>query len=244
MKLSYDLFQINTGVSEYNNTNYQYWIFLNGTGHISSDTETYLLTSHDIFEIPFNKNFRVECGETIQIGRITLTDFESRNNKFQFKGHINTEMIRKIFFFALDFQGLHHPYMERMQHHIDQLMYDALMYSGLEEYKINPHLADALAELNAHAFDPDYNILDAIKVSGYSQSYFHKIFLEETGTTPIGFIQLQRIHHAKYLLEQENHKPISQIAHECAFKDPYYFSRIFKKITGLSPSEYAKANHR
>ena len=35
---------------------------------------------------------------------------------------------------------------------------------------------------------------------------------------------------------------INEIAEDCGFEDPYYFSRVFKKVTGLSPMQYYKQN--
>ena len=46
-----------------------------------------------------------------------------------------------------------------------------------------------------------------------------------------------RIKHAIQLLEQ-NKLSVSELAEKCGYSDPLYFSRVFKKITGVSPSKY------
>jgi AraC-like DNA-binding protein len=51
-----------------------------------------------------------------------------------------------------------------------------------------------------------------------------------------------RIAHAKKLL-LENESTISEIAYTCGFVDSNYFSKRFKQITGVSPSEFRNANH-
>ena len=56
-------------------------------------------------------------------------------------------------------------------------------------------------------------------------------------TTPNNLIVNRRIEHAKHLLETPNIQ-IAEVAYSCGFSDPKYFSRAFKKITGMSPTEF------
>ena len=63
------------------------------------------------------------------------------------------------------------------------------------------------------------------------------------GTSPIKFVQNIRINKAKQLLIDEN-VSINKIAFECGYNDAFYFSRIFKKVTGVTPSEYRKTSQQ
>lgn len=70
-----------------------------------------------------------------------------------------------------------------------------------------------------------------------SKSRFEHIFKEYTGTTPLGYIFKLRIKAAMNLLENTK-LSISQISEEVGFADANYFTRVFKKHTGISPIKY------
>lgn len=61
-------------------------------------------------------------------------------------------------------------------------------------------------------------------------------FTSEIGVSPHQYILQKRVRHARaYLLDD---KPIAEVAQASGFTDPHYFSRVFKKHTGMTPSEY------
>ena len=66
--------------------------------------------------------------------------------------------------------------------------------------------------------------------------FIHK-FKEATGMTPIEYLTKIRIDEARYLLSNSNLN-ISEIASIVGYDDPLYFSRVFKKVTGVSPRYY------
>lgn len=70
-----------------------------------------------------------------------------------------------------------------------------------------------------------------------SPSHFSKIFLRRTRQAPIDYFIHLKIQYACQLLDLTSHK-ISDIGREIGYDDPYYFSRIFKKVMHLSPREY------
>ncbi len=72
---------------------------------------------------------------------------------------------------------------------------------------------------------------------GYSESYFYRSFRKYTGKTPVDYITDIRIKNASKLLKNSS-LSIKEISQITGFNDPLYFSRIFKRITGLSPKEY------
>lgn len=72
-----------------------------------------------------------------------------------------------------------------------------------------------------------------------SPSYFSRVFSEKTGKSFTNYLTENRIEHAKKLLIQSN-SPISNISEQSGYKNQYYFSNAFKKLTGLSPIEWRK----
>ena len=74
-----------------------------------------------------------------------------------------------------------------------------------------------------------------------NKSYFCKIFKEKTNSTFNNYLTIIRINKAKSLIIEDKHK-IYEIAEMVGFKDPKYFAKTFKDITGLTPSEYKQQN--
>ena len=82
--------------------------------------------------------------------------------------------------------------------------------------------------------------LDTLAAScNLSKYHFAKKYKELTGSTAISHFINLKIEHACQLLDVSN-ESISQISYDVGYDDAYYFSRIFKKIMGLSPSQYRK----
>lgn len=72
-----------------------------------------------------------------------------------------------------------------------------------------------------------------------SQRYLSDTLKKETGKTSTEHLQMYLINEAKNILFNPN-KTISQIAYDLGFEYPPYFSRLFKKKEGISPTEYRK----
>lgn len=93
---------------------------------------------------------------------------------------------------------------------------------------IEEHYADSTITLNS--------VCNALAMS---ISYFSSVFKNYTGETFIEALTKKRIEKAKILLEQTDKKTY-EIAEQVGYSDAHYFSISFKKITGKSPTEYAK----
>lgn len=65
------------------------------------------------------------------------------------------------------------------------------------------------------------------------------LFERYTGLSPIQYITEYRIRKAKELLIQSN-DPVAKVAEHVGYPDSFYFSRVFKKVTGMSPVHYRK----
>ena len=72
-----------------------------------------------------------------------------------------------------------------------------------------------------------------------SQSHFSTLFSQETGLTFTRYLTALRIGKAKELLATTQLRT-SQIAFSVGYNDAHYFSYLFKKNTGLTPSEYRR----
>lgn len=77
-------------------------------------------------------------------------------------------------------------------------------------------------------------------LSGQSASYYCKLFKERTGQTPLAYFSQLKVRRACELLDLTD-LTVRQIAAELGYEDPYYFSRLFKKVQGCSPAKYRAA---
>ena len=74
---------------------------------------------------------------------------------------------------------------------------------------------------------------------GLSESHLGHLFKRETGYTLTGYLTHYRVHAAMSLLRDCRAK-VYEVAEQVGYQDIAYFSSIFKKSTGISPSEYQK----
>ncbi|NLT94935.1 MAG: helix-turn-helix transcriptional regulator [Clostridia bacterium] len=110
----------------------------------------------------------------------------------------------------------------------------------IKENKISDVTRKAKEFINEN-FSKDIKLEDVSKVVNISPYYFSKLFKEETGENFIDYLTSVRIRHA---CNQFKNKDVSikAVSYECGYSDPNYFCRIFKKITGLPPTEYKENN--
>lgn len=85
----------------------------------------------------------------------------------------------------------------------------------------------------------DISLADMAAVTGLSITHFSHIFKKSMGESPHQFVLQQRVQCAKELLVSLNLRMID-IALACGFKTQQHFARIFRKVCGLSPTEYQR----
>lgn len=100
----------------------------------------------------------------------------------------------------------------------------------------NDQIDHLLVRLNKHYMEP-WDIKKMADFCHLSTDYFSHQFKQATGSSPISFLNHLRIEHAKEMLLTEN-LTVSEISELVGYHDPLYFSRIFKKISGISPKMY------
>ena len=106
----------------------------------------------------------------------------------------------------------------------------------------NSHVVEeidkATVYFNEH-YNEDISIDEYAENNHFSVSWFIRNFKQYTGFTPMQYILAQRIYNAEILLQNPSHN-LTEIASMIGYDNPLYFSRIFKKAKGISPSEYRK----
>ncbi len=90
----------------------------------------------------------------------------------------------------------------------------------------------------ANNIDKDISQEEVAARCHYSPTYFSKMFHREVGMCFRDYLTAKRISLAKKMLTEDESTKIAYIAYQCGYQDVSYFSRIFKKKTGLSPATY------
>jgi AraC-like DNA-binding protein len=72
---------------------------------------------------------------------------------------------------------------------------------------------------------------------GVSEDYLSRVFSRELGVPPWDYLNRYRVLRAKELLRKTTEN-IGNVARQVGFKDQAYFSRVFHKLTGLSPQAF------
>lgn len=109
------------------------------------------------------------------------------------------------------------------------------------EFIKNDSFADAISDKISEYLKSRVNsriyIDEICAVTGYSKTYVSQVFRQTTGESVISYFNRLKIKEAKRLI-RENRMTMSEISDALAFNDPRYFSLMFKKLTGKTPSEY------
>lgn len=109
----------------------------------------------------------------------------------------------------------------------------------LEAKDAQPELAERMNRCIADNMDNvDYTVDSLARDLNMSRASLYKKAQEELGITPNDFMRNVRLKHAITLLEQGI--PVNQVALMVGFQTPYYFSKCFKKMFGVNPSQFNK----
>lgn len=93
--------------------------------------------------------------------------------------------------------------------------------------------------IRQHYMDNDLSLNTIAAEVGFSPNHFSTVFSQQMGQTFVEYLTEFRIEEGKRLLRESDMK-LSDIAYAIGYNEPHYFSYIFKKHTGISPSMYRK----
>lgn len=109
----------------------------------------------------------------------------------------------------------------------------------------SPVTAMLKEDIEKGARDSSYSVEAYIRKLPLNYDYVRKLFKKETGLTPHEYLTAVRMVRAgKILLSNVSNRysalTVGQVAEACGYAEPLYFSRVFKKYFGVSPTEYVK----
>lgn len=133
-------------------------------------------------------------------------------------------------------------YAEMLEMYLRQIFIMLQRYfkssAKVENFRIVEEIDKATEYFNEH-YNENISIDEYAENNHVSISWFIRNFKQYTGSTPMQYILAKRIYNAEILLQNPAYN-VTEISQIVGYDNPLYFSRIFKKAKGLSPSEYRK----
>jgi len=123
------------------------------------------------------------------------------------------------------------------QHYLASLRYIQQYRNAGQPSEPSSDIADIVIHYFNENLQRHLTLQDVAGFSGLSPSRLSFVFKVRTGHSPLNYFNLMKMRKACELLDTTGMK-LNQISLRLGFDDPYYFSRLFSKIMGLSPRNY------
>lgn len=225
-----------------------------GKGCVKFNNKTFSLSKNDLIIIP-NKTPHIYYSETENPWDILWVHFKGSYTNYFFKDY---NFNNKIQCSIDDFRIINILFSEILNSLEKGLTENNLVYSS----QILSHLlsliilknTDTISNANSKSKYIDEAVFfmknnlnkflsldDIANAIGLSRSHTSLIFKDETGYSPIDFFTHLKIQTSCTILKYSN-TPIKEISLNLGYEDQYYFSRVFKKIIGISPLQYRAKN--
>lgn len=141
-------------------------------------------------------------------------------------------------------------------HELEEVIGQAADYAGLREAlkELHGSLFEAFeqdrdaeaswteelkAYIDNHYMD-NISLADLADRHGLNSSYLGRVFKQKYGHSPIDYLIQVRLTKARQLIREKPRLLFKDVAEMVGYSDPYYFSKLFKQWTGLTPREYKK----
>lgn len=117
------------------------------------------------------------------------------------------------------------------------------LLNGWLQRRPSPELIRLRDLMRENVPNADFRIAEAIDSIPQSRGYTRLQFKQAYGCTPTAYLNHLRVEVAKLYLASSNYS-ISEIAYRCGFRDAKYFTRVFRRETSITPTQYLLSNAR
>jgi len=233
---------------------YHLHFIISGKGTLEYNGQVYHLQRGDVFAIPpgaTDYKYYADLKDPWYYAWVAFNGTKARHY-MMLSGIRNTHIIRPSYIEPENYTKLIHQILEArhitLPNELTRLGYLFEIISLLmetnksasqvapDEYPAELYVERALQFIE-NQYQNNINVNDIVEHVGINRSYFSIVFKQQMQISPIKYLQEFRINRAKYLLESTG-LCLYEIALQVGYKDAFILSKIFKKSTKLSPSQY------
>ncbi len=161
------------------------------------------------------------------------------------KPDINSRINERILLFDEIYNTLKSGYtidnlrysMMLFHHFLGTMFYVQQFRNATERQPEHVDIVDGAIHFMKENMGKRITLTELAEYTGYSTPYLSSLFKQKTGQSPMSYFNLLKVQHACSLLDNTDLK-INQICFKVGIDDMFYFSRLFSKYMGMSPSEY------
>lgn len=225
-----------------------------GEGHMTVDLDVHRLNSDAVrFVAPGQTiGFSEECGTRLEVYLFTFDlqwdkDLPPNGSRLPLQGEVavhGDHTLRQLCESAGSCSRSAHA-VERFQGqaHFQELM--AWIFSHIRQAeKQDSRLAmDRTRSYVESHYSESITIHQLARMAEVSPKYYVSLFKKTYGKTAIDYLTEVRVNKAKQLMQQEGVR-LKDVAYQVGYKDEFYFSRMFKKAVGISPTVYLRTRRQ
>lgn len=214
---------------------------LSGSGKYTSDGTTITAKQGDVLFLPHKSRYLKEVSDN-NFTHIYVNFFfdstEIREIEVYQSSNISAldssfKKLLKLWKFG-DFSDI--AECKSILYHIYSTIISSAIFSYIPNHQRSA-VNKAIKLINENFCNPELSSGRIAKSAEMSEVHFRRIFKQLYRTSPIKYIQNLRIEKAKSLLTDDS-LSIADISSECGFTSSYYFARVFKKETGMTPTGF------
>jgi len=127
---------------------------------------------------------------------------------------------------------------------VTQDLFDVLMLylnRWEERTATHPTVERLKATIVENLHNPEFDLGETVNRLPISADHLRKLFSKATGKTPLDYMTHLRLDEARHLLRIGGFS-VKEVAVRVGYRDQYYFSRLFHKVCGMSPTEYVRTS--
>lgn len=213
--------------------------YTDGCGKVQIDGELMPFEKGDIFVIPPHILHTDYSDNGFRNYHYTIQDFELQVIRFlKLQDSENSDFLRILQQLYLEYH-LKRENWNNIAECLCQVLHQYILsFSCIPQQ--NAYVSAAIKKIISNISNCQFDLEAMIADIPLNSDYFRKLFQRQIGKTPLQFLTEKRIDYARQLLRTKkiSRLSIKEIAWRSGFSDFYYFSRVFKKKTGRSPSSW------
>lgn len=213
-----------------------------GKGKVDIDGKCYLIEKGDSFLVFPLHSFEIR-GDSLKYTWLEFSGYESMAmlSKIAFSktnpvlGKIRKDGMKELF----DLPKLStEPYaLFRLGGRVLLLMSYYIEYFPSKTVEAEGYVYKACMFIGKNYTEPGFGVKNVVEELKIDRSYLYRLFINEMGVSVSDYITRRRILKAEVLLSNSDIS-VKDVAYSCGFADQMYFSRVFKKLNGKTPTQF------